>query len=79
MLQDTLGIILRDDNGRSKPCGVFGSFGWSGEAVDEIEQRLKDAGFSFAFPTIRCKFKASADIILEKLVQIVSWMMVISY
>ena len=49
---------------------MFGSFGWSGEAVDEIEQRFKDAGFSFAFPTIRCKFKASADIILEKLMQI---------
>lgn len=57
LLQDTLGVILRTDNARSKPCGVFGSFGWSGEAVDEIEQRLKDAGFSFAFPTIRCKFK----------------------
>jgi hypothetical protein len=24
---------------------VFGSFGWSGEAVDEMEQKLKDAGF----------------------------------
>ena len=24
------------------PCGVFGSFGWSGEAVDELQFRLKD-------------------------------------
>lgn len=26
---------------RDLPCGVFGSFGWSGEAVDELENRLK--------------------------------------
>lgn len=55
--QDAMGIILEDSDARSKPCGVFGSFGWSGEAIDEIEQLLKDGGFSFAFPTIRCNFK----------------------
>ena len=53
-----LGAILRG-SGTTKtlPCGVFGSFGWSGEAVDMMEGRLKDAGFQFAFPPIRCKFK----------------------
>lgn len=56
-IQNALGVILSDNEARTKPCGVFGSFGWSGEAVDEIEQRLKDGGFSFYFPTIRCKFK----------------------
>ncbi|XP_057817731.2 uncharacterized protein LOC131030829 isoform X1 [Cryptomeria japonica] len=56
-IQNALGVILNDNEARTKPCGVFGSFGWSGEAVDEIEQRLKDGGFSFSFPTIRCKFK----------------------
>lgn len=54
-----MGVILKDSDARVKPCGVFGSFGWSGEAVDEIEQLLKDGGFSFAFPTLRCKFKVS--------------------
>lgn len=62
-VQNALGVILRETNARSKPCGVFGSFGWSGEAVDEIEQRLKDAGFSFAFPTIRCKFKPTESML----------------
>lgn len=62
-VQNALGVILRDNAARSKPCGVFGSFGWSGEAVDEIEQRLKDAGFSFAFPTIRCKFKPTESML----------------
>jgi len=35
---------------------VFGS-GWSGEAVDEIESKLQDAGYRFGFDTIRVKFK----------------------
>uniref|UniRef100_A0A0C9QSI8 TSA: Wollemia nobilis Ref_Wollemi_Transcript_11735_3005 transcribed RNA sequence n=1 Tax=Wollemia nobilis TaxID=56998 RepID=A0A0C9QSI8_9CONI len=56
-IQNALGVILNDNELRTKLCGVFGSFGWSGEAVDEIERRLKDGGFSFSFPTIRCKFK----------------------
>lgn len=36
-----LGAILREETARDLPCGVFGSFGWSGEAVDELEKRLK--------------------------------------
>lgn len=55
-MQMALGEILKDCD-RSYPCGVFGSFGWSGEAVDEMESRLKDGGFTFAFDPIRCKFK----------------------
>ncbi len=37
----TLGAILRNEKAKSQMCGVFGSFGWSGEAVDEMEGRLK--------------------------------------
>ena len=40
-MQTALGAVLRDDGARQQPCGVFGSFGWSGEAVDEMESRLK--------------------------------------
>ena len=36
-----LGAILRSSAARRLPCGVYGSFGWSGEAVDIIEGRLK--------------------------------------
>jgi hypothetical protein len=35
---------------------------WSGEAVDELEGRLKDSGFSFAFPAIRVKFRPTAKV-----------------
>lgn len=40
-VQTALGAVLRDAAAREQPCGVFGSFGWSGEAVDEMEGRLK--------------------------------------
>ena len=59
-VQEALGLILRDPNSRKKPCGVFGSFGWSGEAVDEIEQKLRDSGYKQAFKSIRCKFSPDA-------------------
>ena len=36
-----LGAVLREEGARERPCGVFGSFGWSGEAVDELQSRLK--------------------------------------
>ncbi|KAI3438441.1 hypothetical protein D9Q98_000871 [Chlorella vulgaris] len=56
-VQTALGTIMRNANARQVPCSVFGSFGWSGEAVDMMERRLKDAGFRFAFDPVRCKFK----------------------
>ena len=54
-----LGTVLTEAD-RSKPVGVFGSFGWSGEAIDLLEQKLKDGGFAFAFPTIRVRFSPDA-------------------
>ena len=51
---------MRESKAKALPCGVFGSFGWSGEAVDELEKRLQDAGFKFGFDTIRVKFKPTA-------------------
>jgi flavorubredoxin len=55
--QLALGSILRQGKARELPCGVFGSFGWSGEAVDEMEAKLKDGGYGFAFDPIKVKFK----------------------
>jgi flavorubredoxin/flavin reductase (DIM6/NTAB) family NADH-FMN oxidoreductase RutF len=56
-----LGTLLNDTSARALPAGVFGSFGWSGEAVDEMEGRLRDGGFRFAFPSIRVKFRPTAQ------------------
>jgi len=50
-----LGTVLAEGD-RAKPVGVFGSFGWSGEAIDLLEAKLRDGGFAFAFDPIRVKF-----------------------
>jgi len=55
-VQTALGIVLSTAT-NTKLAGVFGSFGWSGEAVDLLEGKLKDAGFRFGFEPIRVKFK----------------------
>jgi flavorubredoxin/flavin reductase (DIM6/NTAB) family NADH-FMN oxidoreductase RutF len=57
---DAMGQIVKSYD-TDKPAGVFGSFGWSGEAVDIMETRLKNAGFNFAFDAIRCKFKPTEE------------------
>ncbi|MDX2097320.1 MAG: diflavin flavoprotein [Leptolyngbyaceae cyanobacterium bins.59] len=62
-IQTALGIVL-SHAAKTKPAGVFGSFGWSGEAIDLIESKLKDAGYSFGFETIRVKFKPT-DVTLK--------------
>jgi len=50
-----LGTVLVEGD-RSKPVGVFGSFGWGGEAIDLLESKLRDGGFCFAFDPIRVQF-----------------------
>ena len=59
-----LGTLLAEGD-RSKPVGVFGSFGWSGEAVDLLETKLRDGGFSFGFDPIRVKFSPDAAKVKE--------------
>ena len=54
-----LGTVLAEGD-RSQPVGVFGSFGWSGEAIDLLESKLRDGGFSFAFEPVRVKFSPDA-------------------
>jgi len=62
-IQTALGITLANAD-KSKLAGVFGSFGWSGEAIDLLESKFKDGGYSFGFEPIRVKFKPT-DAILK--------------
>lgn len=55
-VQTALGIVLTTA-AKGKLAGVFGSYGWSGEAIDLIEGKLRDGGYRFGFETIRVKFK----------------------
>jgi flavorubredoxin/flavin reductase (DIM6/NTAB) family NADH-FMN oxidoreductase RutF len=62
-IQTALGIALSTVP-KDKLTGVFGSFGWSGEAIDFLENKLTDAGYSFGVDTLRIKFKPT-DIVLK--------------
>jgi flavorubredoxin/flavin reductase (DIM6/NTAB) family NADH-FMN oxidoreductase RutF len=62
-IQTALGITLANAD-KTKIAGVFGSFGWSGEAIDLLESKFKDAGYRFGFETMRVKFKPT-DAILK--------------
>lgn len=62
-IQTALGIVL-SAAAKTQPAGVFGSFGWSGEAIDLLENKLKDGGYSLAFEPIRVKFKPT-DVTLK--------------
>ena len=59
-----LGTLLAEGD-RDKPVGIFGSFGWSGEAIDLLETKLKDGGFKFSFDPIRIKFSPNKPKIKE--------------
>ena len=59
-----LGTLLSEGD-RDKPVGIFGSFGWSGEAIDLLESKLKDGGFKFCFEPIRIKFSPNKPKIKE--------------
>ncbi len=63
-IQTALGIILSTAD-KSKPTAVFGSFGWSGEAIDLLEGKLRNAGYTFAFEPLRVKFKPTAATLQE--------------
>ncbi|MGF1478822.1 MAG: diflavin flavoprotein [Cyanophyceae cyanobacterium] len=62
-IQTALGITLANAD-KNKLAGVFGSYGWSGEAIDLLEGKFKDAGYRFGFEPIRVKFKPT-DMILK--------------
>ncbi|MCL2938613.1 MAG: diflavin flavoprotein [Trichodesmium sp. MAG_R02] len=62
-IQTALGIVLNTAS-KDKLAGVFGSFGWSGEAIDFLESKLKDTGYKFGFEPIRVKFKPD-DVMIQ--------------
>ncbi len=63
-IHTALGTVLASGD-NSKLAGIFGSYGWSGEAFDFIEGKLRDAGYRFGFETMKVKFKPS-DVLLKQ-------------
>ncbi len=63
-IQTALGIVLAKA-AKTKLAGVFGSYGWSGEAIALLENKLRDAHYSFGFEPIRVRFSPTADTLEE--------------
>ena len=63
-IQTALGIVLATA-AKTKLAGVFGSFGWSGEAIALLENKLKDAHYSFGFEPLRVRFSPNAAVLKE--------------
>jgi flavorubredoxin len=63
-LLPTMTPILEDLKGmkfQNKIGAAFGSYGWSGECVKDLELRLTDAGIALAAPGIRVKWQPSDE------------------
>ena len=63
-IQTALGIVLANA-AKTKLAGVFGSYGWSGEAIALLETKLRDAHYNFGFEPIRVRFSPTVDILEE--------------
>ena len=63
-IQTALGTVLSSAV-KTKFAGVFGSYGWSGEAIDMLEQKLRDHNYRFGFEAIRVRFSPSAEILQD--------------
>ncbi|CDZ24095.1 Flavo-diiron protein FprA2 [[Clostridium] cellulosi] len=50
-------------NSKGKPCAVFGSFGWSGEAVPMITERLKSLKFKVFDQNFTCQFVPTNEVL----------------
>ena len=58
-IQTALGTVLAAA-AKTKLAGVFGSYGWSGEAIDLITEKLKDSNYRLGFEPIRVQFSPTA-------------------
>ncbi|MBD2447430.1 flavin reductase [Nostoc sp. FACHB-152] len=63
-IQTALGIVLSTAT-KTKLAGVFGSYGWSGEAIDVLESKLQDANYRLGFETIRVRFSPTPENLQE--------------
>ena len=63
-IQTALGIILSTAT-KTKLAGVFGSYGWSGEAIDMLENKLKDANYRLGFNSLMIRFSPTPEILQE--------------
>jgi flavorubredoxin/flavin reductase (DIM6/NTAB) family NADH-FMN oxidoreductase RutF len=63
-IQTALGIVL-STAAKTKLAGVFGSYGWSGEAIEQIETKLKDANYQLGFESVKIRFSPTEGSLQE--------------
>ncbi|MEO0803039.1 MAG: diflavin flavoprotein [Cyanobacteria bacterium J06642_2] len=63
-VQTALGVALSTAS-KTQLVGAFGSYGWSGEAVEAIASKLRDAGYTFGFEPLAIKFAPTAAILQQ--------------
>jgi flavorubredoxin/flavin reductase (DIM6/NTAB) family NADH-FMN oxidoreductase RutF len=63
-IQTALGVVISTAD-KTKLGGAFGSFGWSGEAVDMLESKIQDAGYQLGMETIRVKFTPTPEVLSQ--------------
>ena len=63
-VQTALGVVMANA-AKTKLAGVFGSYGWSGEAIAMLENKLRDAHYSFGFEPIRVRFSPTATVLKQ--------------
>jgi flavorubredoxin/flavin reductase (DIM6/NTAB) family NADH-FMN oxidoreductase RutF len=63
-IQTALGIVLATA-AKTKLAGVFGSYGWSGEAIEVLANKLRDAHYNFGFEPIRVRFSPTTAVLKE--------------
>jgi len=64
----TMAAILEDIEGlrfKNKIGATFGSFGWSGGAVESLEARLKKSGFTVTEPPITAKWSPDEKVLSQ--------------
>ncbi|MDY7016220.1 MAG: diflavin flavoprotein, partial [Cyanobacteriota bacterium] len=59
-IETALGVIL-SAAAKTKLAGVFGSYGWSGEAIDLLESKLLDANYRLGFEPLRIRFSPTEE------------------
>lgn len=57
--------LLSTVNLKTSVAGVFGSYGWSGEACKMVEDRLKGLRFTLPIPLVRTQFRPSPGVLAE--------------
>ncbi|KAJ4455459.1 putative Flavo-diiron protein FprA1 [Paratrimastix pyriformis] len=56
----TFNRIVHNQSGQ-RIASVFGTYGWSGEAIKNIDDRLRQVGFTLPLNPLKVQFRASAD------------------